>query len=220
MNDSNRIRKLFNSYNQIGQAVRMRLIERYPAKLIWGVFEDARRELALLAPQIPYIGDKNIWQMNLDMCVMNMAMYRSLKKRKFQVDEAVQIENDVFEAYIQSFPKPLHRFYHWYHFSHFHQKRLRLAATRSQERQYPADWVFTYVEGDGDGFNFGVDISECAILKFSQAHRVEEQYMPHLCRLDHAMSDLFALGFSRQSTLASGAPICDCRWKRAAALTI
>ncbi len=154
------------------------------------------------------------------MCVMNMALYRTLKKRKFLVDEAVQIENDVFEAYIQSFPKPLHWVYHWYYFSQFHQKHLRHAAIQSQKRQYPADWVFAYVDGDGNGFNFGVDISECAILKFCQAHHVDEQFIPHLCKLDHEMSNLFALGFSRKSTLAEGAPVCDCRWKRAAAMII
>jgi hypothetical protein len=80
MIDSVRTQKLMNTYARIGQAVRMKLLDRYPAKLIWGVFEDTRKELAFLAPKIPYIGEKNIWQINLDTCVLNMALYRTLMK--------------------------------------------------------------------------------------------------------------------------------------------
>ena len=212
-----RTQKIMHTYTQIGQAVRMRLLDHYPAKLVWGVFEDTRKELAFLVPKMPYIGDKHIWQINLDMCVMNMALYRALKKRNFGVNEAVHIQNDIFEAYLHSFPKPLHWAYHWYYFSQFHQQRLSRAAILSQKRQYPGDWVFSYVEGNGDGFDFGVDISECAIVKLCHAYRVDEEYIPHLCRLDHAMSNILSLGFIRHGTLAEGAPVCDCRWKRGAA---
>ena len=217
MSDSVHTQKLLTTYNQIGQAVRMRLLDRYPAKLIWGVFDDTRKELACLCPKIPYIGERNIWQENLDTCVMNMALYRTLKKRKFDLKETVQIQRDIFDAYLQSFPRPLRWAYRKYHFSQLYQKKLSNAAVQSQKRQYPGDWVFSYVQGDGDGFDFGVDIAECAIYKFSQAHEVDEEYLPHLCKLDHAMSHILNLGFNRHGTLAEGAPVCDCRWKLGAA---
>ncbi len=216
MFDSARTQKLLAKYNQIGRAVRMRLLDYYPAKLIWGVIEDAGRELVFLAQKVPYIGENNIWQFNLDTCVMSMAIYRTLKRRKFDFNEAVQIQNDIFDAYMQHIPTPFRSAYRWYYFSPLHQKRLSDAAARSQRRQYPGDWVFNYVEGNGDGFDFGVDISECAIFKMYRVCGVDDGYLPHLCKLDHAMSNFLSLGFIRHGTLAEGSPVCDCRWKRAA----
>ncbi len=32
--------------------------------------------------------------------------------------------------------------------------------------RYPDDWVFTFLDGDGIVFDFGIDISGCTILKF------------------------------------------------------
>jgi hypothetical protein len=217
MIDSVRTPKIMNSYTRIGQAVRMKLLDRYPAKLIWGVFDETRKELAFLAPKTPYIGEKNIWQINLDTCVMNMALYRTLKKRKFEVNEAAQIQYDIFDAYLLSFPRPVRSAYRWYYFSKLHKKRLSQAAEQSQKRHYPGDWVFSYVGGNGHAYDFGVDITECAILKLYRVHGVEEEYLPYLCKLDHAMSNILSLGITRDGTLAEGAPVCNCRWKRGAA---
>lgn len=211
-----RTQKLMSAYNRIGQAVRMRLLDKYPAKLIWSVFADTRRELAVLAPKIPYIGEKNIWQINMDTCVMNLALYRTLKKRRFELKEAIQIQYDIFDAYLLSFPRPVRSAYRWYYFSKLHQKRLSQAAEQSQKRHYPGDWVFSYVGGNGHAYDFGVDITECAILKLYRVHGVEEEYLPYLCKLDHAMSNILSLGITRDGTLAEGAPVCNCRWKRSA----
>jgi hypothetical protein len=217
MIDSVRTQKLMNTYNQIGQAVRMRLLDKYPAKLIWSVFADTRRELTVLAPKIPYIGEKNIWQINMDPCVMNMALYRTLKKRRFELEEAAQIQHDIFDAYLQSLPRPMRWAYRWYYFSPFHQKRLSQAATQSQKRHYPGDWVFTYVGGNGHAYDFGVDITECAIVKLYRTHGVDDEYLPYLYKLDHAMSNILSLGITRNGTLAEGALVCNCRWKRSTA---
>ena len=38
------------------RAVRLRLLDHYPAKLVWGVIADARQEFTALIPTIPSIG--------------------------------------------------------------------------------------------------------------------------------------------------------------------
>lgn len=215
MMDSFRTQKLMTSYNRMGRAVRMRLLDRYHAKLIWGVIAETRQELATLIPKIPYIGEKNIWQSNLDTCTMNLALYRTLMRQGFELREAVKILYDISEAFLQSFPMPLRWAYRWYTFSPFYRRYLRLEAARSQKKQYPGDWVFTYIDGNDSAFDFGVDISECAIVKLYRAHGCEE-FVPYLCKLDLAMGKIFGLGFSRSSTLAEGGAICNCRWKREA----
>jgi len=72
--------------------------------------------------------------------------------------------------------------------------------------------VFSYVEGDGNSFDAGVDIAECAILKFYYTQGAEA-LIPYLCKLDHALGKLPGVVFSRTGTLADGSPVCDCRWK-------
>jgi L-2-amino-thiazoline-4-carboxylic acid hydrolase len=207
--------KILSSFQKMAQAVRIRLLMHYPAKLIWSVFADTRRELENLIPNIPPIGEKNIWQFNLDASAMSLALYRSLKKQGFSIPETALMFHRIYDAYLLSFPKPLRLAYSWYYFSPWSQARLRQSAAYSQLKKHSQDWVFTYVKGDGLAFDVGVDISECAILKFYRAQGAEE-LVPHLCKLDNAMGKYLGLGFTRQGTLAEGGPVCDCRWKRGA----
>ena len=214
MADLIRKQKLLDDFDRMGRTVRMKLLDRYyySAKSIWNITAQARQEFAALIPQIPYIGEKNIWQLNLDACAMDLALYRALKKQGFTFTEAVQMMYDIFEAYLQSFPRPMRLAYRWYYFSPFYQHYLRRGAALSQLRRYPEDWVFTYVGGDGSVFDIGVDITECAIVKFCYAQGAEH-LVACLCKLDHAMGKLLGLGLARTGTLAEGAPVCDCRWK-------
>ena len=208
-------KKILSSYQQMVHAVRLKLLPDYPTKLVWGVFADTQRELEALSPYIPAIGDHNIWRSNLDASVMSLALYRTLKKRYFSHPEAAQMIHKIFEAYLLSFPKPQRLAYGWNYFSPWSQARLRRSAAQSQLRKSAQDWVFTYVKGDGFTFDMGVDITECAILKFYRAQGAEE-LAPHLCKLENAMGKILGLGLARQGTLAEGTAACDCRWKRGA----
>ena len=212
MEATTRTIKLLANYDRLARAVRLRLLDHYPAKLVWGVIADARQEFTALIPTIPSIGQGHVWQFNLDSSVMELALYRSLKKYGCSLHETVQMTYDIFGTYLMSFPFVLRHAFRLYYFSTLQQSRLRQGAVVSQLRRYPEDWVFEYVEGDGVTFNFGVDIRECAILKFYQAHKAGE-FTSYLCVLDHAMGKMLGLGFNRQGTLANGAALCDCRWK-------
>jgi len=203
-------------YDRLAHSVRIRLLDRYPSKVVWGVIADARVEFAKLVHKIPNIGQGHVWQFNLNTSVMTLALYRNLTKYGYSLQEAVHVIYDLHEAYLNHYPPLLRSAYRRYFFSPFHRERLQRGAAKSQLCQYPDDWVFTYVEGDGMKFDFGVDIRECAIQKYFRAQHAEE-LTPHLCLLDHAMGKQLGLGFYRQGTLANGAAVCDCRWKLGAA---
>ena len=143
---------------------------------------------------------------------MILAISKILKKDGYSLLDTVEFIQKAVDTYLKRYPVLLRKAFALYHFSPYHINRLRTAATRSQLRRYPGDWVFTFVQGDGKGFNFGVDIHECAIMKFYRAQRVEE-LTPYLCQLDHLLGERMNLGFDRQGTLANGATVCDCRWK-------
>lgn len=212
MSANNQPLKLLAEYERVVQAIRLRLLDYYNPKMVWGLIAETRRELGSLISEIPYIGEHHVWQSNLNMSVMSLALYKVLLKNNFLIDEAAQVTDDIFQVYLRSFPRPLRMAYLWYFFSALHKNGLRESALRSQQRRYPGDWVFTYVEGDGKTFDIGVDISECAILKFYQAHQAEG-FIPYLCHFDDTMGRLLGLGFKITGTLAGGSNLCDCRWK-------
>ncbi len=203
---------LLSNFDRLARSVRMRLLEHYPAKLVWGVVADARLEVARLIPKIPNLGKGHIWQADLETSVMILALYRALKKYGASRSEFTHAIYDVYEAYLNSYPAVLHQVYRKYYFSQYHQDRLRRGATRSQLRRYPVDWVFTFVEGDGISSDFGIDIHECAILKFFRAQGVVE-LTPYICYQEAALGKILGLGFNRKNTLTNGATVCDCRWK-------
>ena len=203
---------LLADYDRLARSVRMRLLDRYHAKLVWRVIAEARLELAKLIPKIPNIGMGNVWPFNLDTSVMILALYRALKKYSYSLPESGQVIYDVYEAYLTRYPLVLRRVYRRYYFSQYHRDRLRHGAIRSQLCRYPDDWIFTFLDGDGVTFDFGIDISECAIQKLYRAQNAVE-FTPYVCQLDHAVGKFLGLGFNRQDTLAHGAGVCDCRWK-------
>ena len=88
---------------------------------------------------------------------------------------------------------------------------IKVFAETSQKRNYPDDFVFNYVEGDGSSFQWGLDYSECGLLKLFNKLGAAK-FMPFLCLSDFSEANIFGFGFSRTQTLAHGAPKCDPRW--------
>ena len=59
----------------------------------------------------------------------------------------------------------------------------RAQALQSQARRYPGDWVWDFVEGDGETFEYGYDFHECGTHKLFHAHGADE-FLPFFCYLD------------------------------------
>jgi ribosomal protein L37AE/L43A len=96
-------------------------------------------------------------------------------------------------------------------FSKFMLRKTQQAARRSQERKYAGDWVYEVVVGDGQPFNFGIDYTECAIVKFMDAQGANE-LTPYLCNTDYVFSKAMGTGLRRTMTLAWGCEKCDFRY--------
>jgi hypothetical protein len=112
-----------------------------------------------------------------------------------------------------SYPKLLAGAMGFYQMSGFGQRPMRRAALESQERVYPADWVFRFVEGDGEAFDWGIDYTECGIVKFFRAQGAGE-LAPYMCLADYPVSEALGTGLIRNTTIAEGAERCDFRFKR------
>ncbi|MCP4318716.1 MAG: L-2-amino-thiazoline-4-carboxylic acid hydrolase [Hyphomicrobiales bacterium] len=76
----------------------------------------------------------------------------------------------------------------------------------------PMDFVYSFVEGDEEDIDYGVDMTECAIQKFLKK-QYAEKLVPYMCALDNALSIRFNRGLVRTKTFVES-NVCDFRYKR------
>ena len=66
-------------------------------------------------------------------------------------------------------------------------ERRKRRAQDSQEHKYSGDWVYEFVQGDGEAFDYGYDFSECGAQKFYSSQGASE-FLPFYCFLDYPIS--------------------------------
>ena len=70
--------------------------------------------------------------------------------------------------------------------------------------------MFEVVEGDGRDFVFGVDYTECGVVKYL-AREGAPELAPYLCWIDYPQFAAMHLRLDRTETLAQGGQRCDFR---------
>jgi hypothetical protein len=205
--------KLLAGFEDLSTHASPVLASSYGDEFAQAVDADARGEFEALIPELPYVGgDRNELTENLVQSAMALALYRAMKQHDRTVEETGAVLYRTVEAMVNSYPRVLTRTIGFYQMSGFGQRKRRRAALESQKRLYPSDWVFSFVEGDGEDFDWGVDYSECGIVKLMQAQGAAE-FTPYLCLTDFPVSEAFGYGLVRTMTLAEGGEKCDFRFK-------
>lgn len=174
------------------------------------IIEKTRKEYESLIPKLPYIGKRNPFMVNLVQSAWCLALYRVLKTYGKTMEEVGKILYEATEEKFSSYPGWLLKFAGAWMFA---ENRVKKLAERAQKREYPGDWVWSYVEGDGVEFDFGVDFIECGVCKFFKKQGAEE-FVPYLCLLDFPGSKASGSGLARTMTIAEGGEKCDFRFKR------
>ena len=177
------------------------------------LMREARRKYEDLIPQIPYIGGRNPLRIFLFATSRYLAIYRTFREHGRTLDEAGRLVYEICEAEVQALPGWLCRVIGVLWFSRAVARRLRRRAALSQERKYPGGYVLTYVEGDSQDFDYGIDYTECATCKFLRAQDALE-LAPYVCAVDKISSEVLGWGLRRTMTLAEGAERCDFRFKK------
>jgi hypothetical protein len=173
---------------------------------------DARQVFEDLIPELPYIGgQENHLTNSLIWSAQCLALYQVFRARGMTAAAVGKILYDAIHLKA-SRPRQAIPSSEWLTPEDLMARR-RERAERSQQREFSGDWVFTFVEGDGDAFDYGYDFTECATQKFFQAHDAED-FLPYYCFLDYAYSEIDGLGLSRSKTLAEGETLCDHRFKQ------
>jgi hypothetical protein len=196
------------------ELARRPLVADYGEQWIHALLAETRSEFARLIPEIPFIGEKNIWESNLVMATIFLATYRVLKQRGWSTHQIGEFLFQEVESLIHTYPAWQRSLNGRIQFSRWQYFRLAQGARQSREDHNPHNWVFDLIPGDGD-FDYGLNIYECAILKFFQNQGAKD-LTPYLCSIDHQMAYAMGYQFRRKGTLANGAQCCDCRYKQAA----
>ena len=176
------------------------------------IVAETEQGLEHLLPQLSYIGgDKNSLTDTLCQSAGALAFYQAMKAHGKSVDEtgkivyrtveAIAFHADVFSGVGSRMAQGKSA-----------QNDFKRMAAESQKRVYAGDWVLTFVEGDGESFDFGVDYTECGIVKFYRAQGADE-FAPYLCLGDFPISKALNTGLVRTTTLARGGPRCDFRYR-------
>lgn len=188
-------------------------LSRYGEELTDTMIGEARGEYEALTPQLPYIGGKQPFTQFIISSGWFLAMYRVLKSHGGTVEPDGKLVYELSKAFLKVYPRFLRRLFGHMTFSRRYLRRLRKRAAESQKRQYPGDYVYVFVEGDGEEFDFGVDYMECATCKFLSEQGAPE-LAPYLCAVDEIYSEALGWELMRTMTLADGHEKCDFRFKR------
>ena len=173
------------------------------------VINDARQRFAALIPQLPYIGgDENPLTGELLRAGRCLALYQAMQDVGKSAAETGKVLYEVIAAY----PNPAVPLAELLSEAQLMERR-QARAQRSQQRRYPGDWVYEFVAGDGQSFDYGYNFSQCAVQLFFRAQGTAE-FLPFFCRLDFAYSRVGGEGLERSLTLAEGDALCNPRFKR------
>lgn len=178
------------------------------------IFREAAVEFERLIPEIPYIGgNKNSLTDTLVQMTSLLALYRVLKARGQRVEDIGALVQAMGQQWVERQPRWLRRAVGKLLISHFWRDRQRRAGQVTQQREYPDNFVFEVIEGDGQNFDWGINYLECGVLKFFHQQNADE-LTPYMCEIDYLLFPGAGVGFHRTGTLAHGCAQCDFRFKR------
>jgi hypothetical protein len=168
-----------------------------------------------LLTDLPYIGgDSNELTANLYQAAASLAFYQGMLTHEKTLEETGEILYRSIEAWMAAIP--MNALSGRVSASKNSLDDMKAGAEESQKRTYPEDWVYSFVEGDGKNFDYGIDYTECGICKYLKSKKAEE-LTPYLCLLDFPISQAMNTGLIRTTTLARGDRCCDFRYHMGAA---
>jgi hypothetical protein len=211
---SEREEDLMDEFDKLAHLFKEYLIKQnYEESKIDLWFEKSRIRYKQLIPELPYVGgDKN------DLTRILLSTSGFIPIAKVLRDEGLSTRQigqmmvtAASDAYHKRIPWFVKIYMRWNYFSDSGKQKKKAAALLSQEKRYPADWVFNYREGDGLTYDYEIIYSECALKKFWASQDLEEN-VPYLCLCDYAIWKAVGIEVNRTKTLGNGASECDFKY--------
>lgn len=208
-----RIPRLLKEYDSYIKYTRPVLVRYFDEQEVDDILIEIRNEYESLIPQLPYVGGKPPFTQFIIYTALYLAIYRTVAVRGKTLEEIGEILFELGRELLQKSPSLLTRMVGGMNFSRYYLHIVQKRALESQQRKYPGNYVFEYVEGDGKSFDYGVDYLECGGCKFL-AEQGASELAPYICPVDILYSEKLGWGLVRTRTLAEGADRCDFRFKK------
>lgn len=178
------------------------------------ILEEAAHEYTTFASDLPYLGDDpHMNSLPMVEAAYFLALCRTLRTRLLTTEAIGKIYYEMFEAFLNVYPKWQRWLYGRLRYNRDYIERYRAYAAETQQRRYPEDFVCHFVEGDGRTFDYGYDYTECAILKYFQRYEADE-FAPYFCHIDFLLAKTFHRGLTRPTALSEGDERCEFRYKK------
>jgi len=207
--------KFMKSFDERLTVVNEELRKKFDDKKSEELINQMKLEFEIILPDIPYIGgQKSPLTLVLVKCMSDLAIFRTLEKVGFSFREigefhynyVLAVHNLRKEALEKAGKTPSE-----YPFDPVYMDYQKKLTEDTQLNLYPDDWVMDFVEGDGESFEWGWDITECGVQKAFKKLG-DEKYLPFICLGDFYEAEGLGFGFSRTQALGFGAPLCTHRF--------
>ena len=187
------------------------ICRRWDTVLADSVLRAAHEHLDSLILLLPYIGgDDNHLTESLIGSAQCLAFFRAMEQLGRSAEETGKVLYDAVTVQIGGTAPSISSGQVLSRVDMMSRRRER--AQRSQEREYAWDWVYEFIEGDGETFDYGYDFVDCATAKFYRALGADK-FLPFYCFLDFPKCESVGLGLTRTTTLAEGFERCDFRFR-------
>ncbi len=177
------------------------------------IMDDIKMEYEKLLPHIPYIGGIEPWTKQLLLTTIFLSVYKKLSMLGKSVEEAWEVCYTIMKVQLNSIPRLMRKIIKRSVFTNKQMHIYKLQSLKSHEKIYPQGDVFNFVESENESYDYGIDIIECAKVKFIKEQQAME-FMPYICLIDKLWAEVFEYGLVRKGTIAEGCDKCDFRLKK------
>ena len=211
--------ELLQAFRETNAGAREYLAAKYGEDLARKVCREAAYRFRDLLPQLPEVGGaRNRVIQDLPIAGWYAAYYRPMKAQGRTAAELGRMIYDLNARDLAAIPKDKARARGASRFTPVYVQNLRDFCAWTRKREYPGNWVATFVPGDGKNFDYGYDYSECAIVKYLKAQGALE-VAPYVCLNDFLRSRTYGTGLHRTQTIAQGDALCNFRYKQGRPVT-
>lgn len=188
------------------------LSQYFESKKVEEIISHNRSEYEKIIPTIPFIGGKeNTMTEYLLLSSPLIPLVKALKKEGLKNRKIGKIITDSAECLYRKLPKPFRWYLRRKLVTKSNIKENKEGARWSQKRTFPMDWVYEFIDGEGEDFEYGINMEECGLLKYWKELGLEE-FVPYLCLTDWVLWDVLNVKTTRTTTLANGGDVCDYRF--------
>ncbi|MCP4755543.1 MAG: L-2-amino-thiazoline-4-carboxylic acid hydrolase [Proteobacteria bacterium] len=189
------------------------LSERYGDDVAQKICDDARREFEKLLPELPYLGgDEGEGTKWIFIAGCTISFFRPMKARDYTAKETGRMMYDLYMEQLNATPEDDLKRQGAIRFTKEYIEGTKAWAD-SPTKRFEKDFVASFVPGDGDSFDYGLDFHYCPCVEYFKDQDAGE-LAPYFCLLDFPDSQRMGTGLIRTKTLAQGDDICNFRHKK------